>query len=354
MIESPRASTPSRQSVTRGCLPHAEALRPRRPRPAAARDRDSDPVRPALQPLRRSGCARFPTVASVLLVTRTQLRPFFRWTVIFTVAARLVETVTVAERFFTLGDTAAICAIGQPSFEIAYSVGQASERVDAVVAVRVRAAEAAAERGQPLAERPVHRRARVIERRLAVAVVVVTARRASHASPSRRRRRRSGRCSDASGSCRTLSVDARRRRASGHAVRPSWRRLPTVSAHRRAVGVAGRRRRHRPASPCRRVGVRDRSSSIGDVVSVDSPCTAIVADEASVRTASACEPPALRSAVRASRLTLSGQARRCAPRAARRPPATCGVAIDVPSLTRVRDRASRSRRCRRRARRRRR
>jgi hypothetical protein len=44
---------------------------------------------------------RLPTVARVLRVTRTHPPPFLRSTVICTVAARLVDTLTVAERFFT-------------------------------------------------------------------------------------------------------------------------------------------------------------------------------------------------------------------------------------------------------------
>jgi hypothetical protein len=98
--------------------------------------------------------ALLPTVARALLVTRTHRRPDFRSTLIVTVAARLVETVTVAERLFTLGDTVAICAIGQPSFEIAYSVGHASSESIRLSPSTLLGGGGGGGGGQPLADVP--------------------------------------------------------------------------------------------------------------------------------------------------------------------------------------------------------
>ena len=72
------------------------------PAAGAARDRDPHAVRAALEARDRS-VARFPKLATVRRVTRTQRRPFLRSTVIVSIASRVVVTFTVAERLRALG-----------------------------------------------------------------------------------------------------------------------------------------------------------------------------------------------------------------------------------------------------------
>jgi hypothetical protein len=70
--------------------------------------------------------ARFWTLTAVLRATRTQRPPFLRWTIIVTIASRVDLTVIVTARRFTLAESEATCAMGQPSFEIAGSFGHPS------------------------------------------------------------------------------------------------------------------------------------------------------------------------------------------------------------------------------------
>ena len=223
--------------VTRGCLPHAEALRPSRPRPATARDRDFDPVRSSASTASRSGWPRSRPSRRVLLVTRTQLRPFFRWSQDLhrrRTARRDRHASPNASSLF--GDTAAICAIGQPSFEIAYSVGHASSE-----SIRLSPSTllAEAERWASVGQRAVDRRARVIQRRLAVAVVV------RGRAGSRRTRRRARRASASAWS--RFAVAGQLSRSSA-APSPSRSDVAVVADVRRRLvrsNVVARRRRRR-------------------------------------------------------------------------------------------------------------
>ena len=235
---------------------------------------------------------------SVLRVTRTHRRPFLRSTVIRTMAARVVATLTVADRRSALADSDATCASGQPFFVAAVSRGQASvasatpSRSESAGAWR----RAWPERTQPLAPVPLWSGAQVAR----MLGTPSPSRSASHTLPavtvafalarvavvgqlsdvlrdgvavdvgSRRRRRlavarscRPGRALRGS-QLSYQSATRRRRRTSSGSAQPSGgaggrrRRRPD----RRVDRIEHRRRRRCPSARRRRVARADRDAGV--------------------------------------------------------------------------------------------